>query len=293
MIQAIAKIAEVAREAVVSVEECRIPISVIEDMKSSISEIGEGLSESGGRTSLETVDKVSEAAKAQLDAKSTYFKDGHCYETDDRGQIYKKNGELIPGVEYTSNGGKYRVDAGGNVETIEEGYRTTYKERYDQTPAEGDRGAWTGNRAESCYKPNTETEKGAIVAEKLSEYGLDGIEYKDAVPIFDGCTEETVEIDMSENRLSNVSEGNVGNFEKADTECAKKWNDEGKDGKTDWTVRDVTKYRQDHKMTWHECMDRKTCQMISTVIHDYFGHSGGVCECKKTVGQILGGGFDA
>lgn len=293
MIEAIAKIAEAAQEVAVSVEECKISISVVEDMRNLISEIGEGISESEGLSDMGTVDGSSEAAETQLDARSTYFKDGHSYETDDRGQIFKKDGELIPGVEYTSNGGKYRVDAGGNVETLEEGYKSSYKERYDQTPVEGERGSWTGNRAESCYKPNAETEKGAKAAEKLSEYGLDGIEYEDAVPNFDNCAEESVEIDMTENRYSNVAEGIVGNFEKADTECAKKWNAEGKDGKTDWTARYVADYRRDHNMTWHECADRKTCQMISRDIHDYFGHSGGVCECKKVLGQSFGGGFDA
>lgn len=293
MIEAIAKIAEAAQEVAVSVEECKISISVIEDMRNLIGEIGEGVSESEELSNLETVDGVSESAEMQLDARSTYFKDGHSYETDDRGQIYKKDGELIPGVEYTSNGGKYRVDAEGNVETLEEGYQSSYKERYDQTPVEGERGSWIGDRAESCYKPNTETEKGAKAAEKLSEYGLDGIEYEDAVPNFDDCAEESVEIDMTENRYSNVSEGIVGNFEKADTECAKKWNAEGKDGKTDWTARDVANNRRDHNMTWHECVDRKNCQMISRDIHDYFGHSGGVCECKKIAGKSFGGGFDA
>lgn len=292
MIEAVAKIAEAAQEVAVSVEECKISISVIEDMRNLISEIGERASESEV-SDMGTVDGGSEAAETRLDARSTYFKDGHSYETDDRGQIYKKDGELIQGVEYTSNGGKFRVDAGGNVETLEEGYKSSYKERYDQTPVEGERGSWTGDRAESCYKPNTETEKGAKVAEKLSEYGLDGIEYEDAVPNFDNCAEESVEIDMTENRYSNVSEGIVGNFEKADTECAKKWNAEGKDGKTDWTARDVADYRRDHNMTWHECADRKTCQMVSRDIHDYFGHSGGVCECKKVLGQSFGGGFDA
>lgn len=293
MIEAIAKIAEAAQEMSVSIEECKVPISVIEDMRNLISEIGEFFSESQGISNLETIDEVYEATEMQLDARSTYFKDGHSYETDDRGQIYKKDGELIPGIEYTSNGGKYRVDAGRNIDTLEEGYKSTYKERFDQTPVEGERGSWTGNRAESCYKPNAETEKGAKAAEKLSEYGLDGIEYEDAVPNFDNCAEESVEIDMTENRYSNVSEGIVGNFEKADTECAKKWNAEGKDGITDWTARNVADYRRNHNMTWHECTDRKTCQMISRDIHDYFGHSGGVCECKKIAGKSYGGGFDA
>lgn len=293
MIEAIAKVAEAAQEVAVSVEECQISISVIEDMRNLISEIGEGVSEPEGLSNLETNDGLSEATETQLDARATYFKDGHSYETDDRGQIYKMDGELIPGVEYTANGGKYLIDATGNVETLKEGYQSSYKERFDQTPVEGERGSWSGDRAESCYIPNAESEKGAKVVDKLSEYGLEGIEYKDAVPSFDACAEESVNIHMTENRYSNVSEGIVGNFEKADTECAKKWNIEGKNGKSDWTARDVADYRREHNMTWHECVDRKTCQMISRDIHDYFGHSGGVCECKKVSGQYLGGGFDA
>ena len=285
MIEAIAKIVEAAQEVAVSVEECKISISVIEDMKNLISEISEGVSKSDELSDFKKINGVPETAETQLDARSTYFKEGHSYETDDRGRIYKKDGEVIPGVEYTSNGGKYRVDAGGNVETLKEGYQSTYKERYDQTPTEGDRGSWTGDRAESCYKPNVETEKGAKAAEKLSEYGLEGIEYRDALPNFDACAEESVEIDMTENRPSN--------FENADIECAKKWNEEGKGGRSDWSARDVANYRHDHNMTWHECADRKTCQMISRDIHDYFGHSGGVFECKKIVEKSIGGGFDA
>ena len=285
MIEAIAKIVEAAQEVAVSVEECKISISVIEDMKNLISEISEGVSKSEELSDFKKINGVPETAETQLDARSTYFKEGHSYETDDRGRIYKKDGEVIPGVEYTSNGGKYRVDAGGNVETLKEGYQSTYKERYDRTPTEGNRGSWTGDRAESCYKPNVETEKGAKAAEKLSEYGLEGIEYKDALPNFDACAEESVEIDMTENRPSN--------FENADIECAKKWNEEGKGGRSDWSARDVANYRHDHNMTWHECADRKTCQMISRDIHDYFGHSGGVFECKKIVEKSIGGGFDA
>lgn len=293
MIEAIAKIAETAQEVAVSVEECKISISVIEDMKNFLCEIGEGASEANDFSGVEVTDSVTEMVEIKLDARSTYFKDGHSYETDDRGQIYKMDGDLIPGVEYASNGGKYRVDAGGNVETLEEGYQSSYKERYDLTPTDGDRGSWTECRAESCFKPNVKTEKGSKVADKLSEYGIEGIEYEDAIPNFDACAEESVEIDMTETRYSNASEGTIGNFEKADTECAKKWNAEGKDHKTDWTARDVETYRRDHKMTWHECMDRKTCQMVSRDIHEYFRHSGGVCECKKISGKSFGGGFDA
>ena len=293
MIEAMAKIAEAVQETAANIENCKISIGVIEDMKNIISEIGNHVSESEKTYASNNIDDISGATEAQLDPRSTYCKNGHVYETDDRGHPYKMDGELIPEVEFTSNGGKYRVDARGNIETLKEGYQSSYEERFNRTPVNGERGSWTGDRAESGYRPNAETEKGAKAAEKLSTYELEEIEYEDALPNFDKCTEESVEIDMTENRISNRSNGIIGNFEKADTECARKWNADGKDGKTNWTARDVEKYRRDHNMTWHECPDRKTCQMISRDIHDYYGHSGGVFECKKITGHDFGGGFDA
>ena len=35
-------------------------------------------------------------------------------------------------------------------------------------------------------------------------------------------------------------------------ECAKKWNAEQKDGRTDWTARQVEIYRHENRMSWHE-----------------------------------------
>lgn len=295
MIEAIAEIAEAAQEVAVNVEECRISIDVIEDMKDILKDTtGETSKVPEAASDAEVVETdVTDLSSTQLGSHSTYFKDGHSFETDDRGTVYKKDGEFIPGVEYKSNGGKYRIDAKGNVETLEEGYQSTYKDRLDKTPVEGERGKWTGERGESRYIPNVETERGAKAAEKLSEYKLDGVEYLDANPDFSKCSEESVVINMTEERYSKATEGVVGNFEKADTECAKKWNSEGKGERTDWTPRDIANYRKEHNMTWHECADRKTCQMLSRDIHDYFSHSGGVSECKKTIGQDVGGGFDA
>jgi hypothetical protein len=45
---------------------------------------------------------------------SEYEIDGDVYETDDNGDTYKKNGELLPNKEYTVNGNKYRTDEHGN-----------------------------------------------------------------------------------------------------------------------------------------------------------------------------------
>ncbi len=145
---------------------------------------------------------------------------------------------------------------------------STYEERLKQTPAEGDRGSWTGERGESKYIPTDEEVK-AI----LAEYGMDGIEYKDGIPDFSKCSEATVEID-------NMSSNRNKNFEQCDEKCAEQWNAEARDGKTDWTARDVANWRRENHYSWHECNDRKTCQLVPTKVNDYFGHLGGVGECN-------------
>lgn len=45
---------------------------------------------------------------------STYEFNGNTYETDDNGQTYKKNGEILPNTEYTVNGNTYKTDENGN-----------------------------------------------------------------------------------------------------------------------------------------------------------------------------------
>ena len=45
---------------------------------------------------------------------STYEFNGNTYETDDNGQTYKKNGEILPNTEYTANGNTYKTDENGN-----------------------------------------------------------------------------------------------------------------------------------------------------------------------------------
>lgn len=43
-----------------------------------------------------------------------YEFNGNIYETDDNGQTYSKNGEILPNIEYTVNGNNYKTDANGN-----------------------------------------------------------------------------------------------------------------------------------------------------------------------------------
>lgn len=148
---------------------------------------------------------------------------------------------------------------------------STYEERLKQTPAEGDRGHWTGERGESKYIPTDEE-----VKEILADYGMDGVDYKNGIPDFSNCAEATVEID----NMSSDRKGKGGNFEQCNQKCAEQWNAEARDGKTDWTARDVADWYRDNHYSWHECNDRKTCQLVPTKVNDYFGHLGGVGECN-------------
>lgn len=196
-----------------------------------------------------------------------------------------------------SNGFKeIKPENGMNVEKADElnnkqldtnpdaGYYTSPKERCDQTPVNN--GDWEGDRGESVFKPDGNSEASEKAKEKLAEYGLEGIEYKNMIPDFSECAEAKVQIEgMTENRDEN--------FQKADIECAKKFNEQAKDGKTDWTPREVSDYRnrEDNHLTWHEDNDTKTMYLVPTEIHEFFRHSGGVAECKKR-DNIDGGDFD-
>jgi hypothetical protein len=159
----------------------------------------------------------------------------------------------------------------------------------------------------------------AEVAELLAQKGLQGIRYINVEPVFAPVAEATVPIDgMSANRGRVGNPGKdrlfplttkftqddqrnaafrskaimdyaylrdddrnteLGNFTRADIELAMRWSKEQKDGQC-WSIQDVTDYREAHKLTWHECQDRKTMQLIPTAIHDYFRHTGGVAVQK-------------
>lgn len=67
---------------------------------------------------------------------SEYEYNGNIYETDDNGQTYKKNGELLPNTEYTVNGNVYKTDKRGNIvscdaipEYTEEGSRNMKEQK--------------------------------------------------------------------------------------------------------------------------------------------------------------------
>ena len=113
----------------------------------------------------------------------------------------------------------------------------------------------------------------SIVNDKLAEYGLDGIKYNACEPDFSPVSVDSVKID-------NMSSDLIANKNIAYKQFAEKWSSEGFQGKTDWTPRDVEKYKKDNNLDFHECGDMKTCQLVPHEIHSYFKHAAGRCACK-------------
>lgn len=168
------------------------------------------------------------------------------------------------------------------------GFYTDYKDRIDRTPAkDSELGKWEGERGESKFIPSDDTDKGRRGIAKLAEYGLNGIEYRNGEPDYSECNEGTV-------KINNMTECRPSNFDQADAKLAEQWNAMAKEGRTDWTMDDVESFRKENRLSWHECCDTETMQLVSQDIHggdtSVFLHSGGVAECKAR--DNCGGGFD-
>lgn len=170
----------------------------------------------------------------------------------------------------------------------EEKFLSSYEERLNKTPSpERENGHWEDSekRGECMFIPNDVPET-KEVRDALARYGLKGIEYHNGVPDFSKCSETTVPIP---NMKGNVDEnGNriprSVNAKDCDIMCAEKWKDAGRDGRTDWTARDVKNWRlqgPDIKYTWHERNDMTNCDMVPKVINNYFRHLGGCAECDR------------
>lgn len=168
-----------------------------------------------------------------------------------------------------------------SIRESENQYHSTYEERMRQTPREdSERGEWAGDRGESDFTPND-----SEIKDILEQYDKESILYEDAIPDFSEVAESTVEIDdMTENRADN--------FRQCDERCASQWNEEGRDDRTDWSARDVKEWRQENEYSWHERNDMKTCDLVPTKVNDYFGHLGGVSECRKRDAENGGNDFD-
>ncbi len=113
MIEAIAGVVEVAKELAVSLEECRISISVVEDMRELLNsvakEAGTIKSTIESEATKEGVETVG-SEEIQLDANAEYVKDGHYYETS----VEKLQNECINRVELNPDLNKLESQAKGN-----------------------------------------------------------------------------------------------------------------------------------------------------------------------------------
>ncbi len=153
--------------------------------------------------------------------------------------------------------------------------RMHYAERSD--------GAWEGEPGNSLLVPD---DRGALRA--LKRFGLKGVDYIRGIPDFSKCALCQAEIAMTMNRYV----GPNANFRQADRALVSHFNEVGKDGRTDWKLDDVRQWRKDNKLTWHECSDMKTCQLVPRAIHDPCKHYGGVAECKRRDKVNAGSVFD-
>lgn len=127
-------------------------------------------------------------------------------------------------------------------------YNSTLEERIKKTPKENTtRGNWTGDRGESWYIPADKS-----IIDILHVFELDGILYREGIPDFSVCAKVTVSIE-------NMNEIRRKNFRKCD----------------------VKQWRKENGYTWYERNDMVICDLVPTKINRFFGHLGGVSECKK------------
>lgn len=155
-------------------------------------------------------------------------------------------------------------------------------------------GVFSGERGNSAFYPND-----PAVVEHMRAYGQDYVEYNNGEVDFSPFTKQDspwgsldcqVEIghmtDQRENpaweygrRPTGTSHDpnyDLGNFAQADNALL----DKIRKIDPSATMDDVTDFKASHHLTWHECADGKTMQLVPTDIHDASRHSGGVSEMK-------------
>lgn len=136
------------------------------------------------------------------------------------------------------------------------------EDRIAQTPTKNVR--WDGRRGESrCYPTDAKTRR------LLKKYGQTYVAYdRTGEPNFTPYADASV-------RISDMSTDRQRNFSSAGRELLK----------TDWakerkitTLSELDSYKTKHNLTWHECGDGVTMQLVPTEVNAKFGHSGGVAE---------------
>ena len=111
-------IKEIAQEVTKSVEQMNISSRVLQDIKELLDRTREAKSSVSDLSSKGNI-PAEKAQIQQLEAKTSFVKDGKVYKTDDVGNIYRCGKELVPNNEYEINGYKYKTDEMGRVVSAE------------------------------------------------------------------------------------------------------------------------------------------------------------------------------
>lgn len=157
-------------------------------------------------------------------------------------------------------------------------------------PHEG--GRWEGVEGNSMWKPDrSEVPTRYNKDEKtwgqiLDENNIEGIVFKDGEPDFTPIAVDQVKVEK-------ITADRSHNFAVARKEMADKWNSECRDGRTDWTGGEVQKFADEHDLTWHECGDGKTMQLVPSEVHNNISHSGGVSLARAEAAETAVGSEDA
>lgn len=154
---------------------------------------------------------------------------------------------------------------------------TSYYNRWKQTPVNGDRGYWSGDRGESDFILNE-----PIVLSDGTE--ITKVTYRNAVPDFSPYQVAEVNVPHM------INDRNV-NYRQADEALAEIWTAIRHNGQT-WTARDVATYREHNSLTWHEMSNMESMQLVPTAVNEKFGHCGGVAEYNAMIGQEGVGDYD-
>ena len=142
-------------------------------------------------------------------------------------------------------------------------------------------GEWLGERGDSEwvmddeFVPNLNNPEGLSIGEIKERYDFDAVQYKGKEPDFSPFLDEKIgEIELDE--FSHERTGNGGTYDLAIQKASEK---------TGLSASEIKDYIKENNLTWHECADRKTIQLIPTIINSTFKHSGGI-SMEKSINAL-------
>ena len=283
---------------------------VVKDAK-DMSKASEGVSEAGGLkvgdgALPEFADKDTRSAEARFDGMQRDLPNFHDQSVDEKSDLPDFVEHAEPGLASNLQDAAESAEANNFADTPEAGaaFRPSdhlqeisdrvgdvgFDEKSRYINADGlpknlpkSDGGWTGEPGNSIwipdhdYVPQKGNPEGKTWGEILDKYGIDGIPFNDGEPDFSEVAEAEVQVDE-------IGTERDENFAKADEALAEQWTKEQKDGR-EWTAEDVRNYRKENHLTWHECGDRTTMQLVPAEVHSNIPHSGGVSAAKAELGK--------